>query len=62
MTKKNLLDGCSATLEFFLVKYILNYFCSNDTIFSTFTKNALKVFKLKKKFKINFLVAPNVIF
>ena len=31
-------------------------------MFSNLIKNALKIFKLKKRFKIIFLVAPNMVF
>ena len=49
--QKKLLDGCSTTLEFFLVKSTFIFlFWSADTIFSNLTKNALKIFKLEKKF------------
>ena len=44
--QKKHLNGCSSTLEFFLVKHILILFWSGDIIFSTLTKNALKMFKL----------------
>ena len=48
--QKKLLDGCCITLEFFLVKHNYIFFWSADTIFSNLTKNALKIFKLEKKF------------
>ena len=46
--QKELLNGCSSTLEFFLVKYIYILFWSADNIFSILTKNALQIFKLEK--------------
>ena len=48
--QKKLLDGCCTTLEFFLVKHIYIFFLSADIIFSKLTKNALKIFKLERKF------------
>ena len=37
-------------------------FWSYNTIFCTLTKNALKIFKLERKFKIKKLVASNMTF
>ena len=49
--QKKLLDGCCTTLEFFLVMHIYIFVLVNaDNIFSNLTKNALKNFKLEKKF------------
>ena len=47
---KILLDGCSSTLENFLVKHIYILFWSVDTISSILTKNALKKILMEKKF------------
>ena len=38
------------------------WFWLDDTIFNNLTKNALKFFKLKKKFKIIFFTALCIIF
>ena len=50
-TSKKLLDGCSSILEVILVKHLYTFFWST---FDTLTKNALKIFKLEKIFKIIF--------
>ena len=41
---KKLLDGCCRTVECFLVQHVYILFWSNDTVLSTFTKNAIKNF------------------
>ena len=47
--QNKLLDGCSSTLEFFLVKHIYIFFLVTvNIIFSTLTKNALEISKLEK--------------
>lgn len=45
---KKLLDGQKSTLEFFLLKHIIFLFQLAYSIFRTFTKNAIKKFKLEK--------------
>ena len=54
MTKKILLDGCSPTLEIFLVKHIKFLFYLANNIFRNLTKNALTYFKLEKSLKYFF--------
>ena len=44
--------------NFFLIKILIFLFWSADTIFITLTKNALKIFKLEKMFKIIFFSHP----
>ena len=46
-----LLGGCSSTLEIFLEKHICILFFRANIIFSTLTKNGLKIFKLEKSLK-----------
>ena len=46
--QKKVLDECSSTLEFFLVKYVHISFWSADVIFSTLMKNTWKI-KIQKK-------------
>ena len=56
--QKKLLNGCRSTFEFFLLMHIDILFWSIDTIFGNLTKNALKFFKLEKRFQINFFSCP----
>ena len=59
-TKSLFLDGCSSTLEISLVKHVCIFFWSIDIIISNLTKNTLKIFKLKKMFKINIFKVPKI--
>ena len=47
--QKKLLDGCSTTLEFFLVKHIFILLWLDDNSFSNLTENTLRIIKLEKK-------------
>ena len=40
--QKKVLDECSSTMEFFLVKYVNVLFLSMDVLFSTLMKNTWK--------------------
>ena len=56
-----MLDGCSSTLEFFLVKYMFVFlFQSSDTKFNDLNNYPIKILKLKKPFELNFILIPRI--
>ena len=52
--QKKVLDECSSTLGFFLVKYVHISIFSANVIFSILMKNMFKKSKFKKELKIYF--------